>query len=375
MSAFYEPFLKLIPAGGRILDAGCGSGRDSLAFLRLGYEVVSIDASGEMVKATSDLTGQDARLMKFSDMNFESEFDGIWACASLLHVPRTDLSEVLGRLWTALKLDGVFYLSFKHGDAERIEDGRFFNDMDEPLLLSVVASEERWNLLKAWITDDVRKDRQPGLKWLNALVRRFSSCGETSETVCDELLRPARLWTRSEILSVPSPVPKAPGVYAWYFRSLDMVPGSGCIGCDDFRLLYIGISPSAPPNNLKGPSTQSLRHRLRYHMQGNAEGSTLRLSLGCLLAERLGIELRRVGSGNRLTFSTGETQLSQWLEINTRVAWKVCDCPWNLEEQLISAVDLPLNLDQNCANAFFPALSEVRRSAKARARILPILPR
>jgi hypothetical protein len=108
-------------------------------------------------------------------------------------------------------------------------------------------------------------------------------------------------------------------------------------------------------------------------MRGNAEGSTLRLSLGCLLADQLGIELRRVGSGNRMTFSSGEERLSAWLADNARVAWNVCDEPWSLEEHLISTLDLPLNLDQNKANAFHVVLSEVRRSAKSTARTLAVL--
>lgn len=194
-------------------------------------------------------------------------------------------------------------------------------------------------------------------------------------TMCDDLLKPIRLWTRAEILSRPSPVPKAPGVYAWYFRSLECVPSAACQSCGAFRLLYIGISPSAPPVNGKLPSRQNLHQRLRYHMQGNAEGSTLRLSLGCILADELGIELRRVGSGRRLTFSTGEAALSQWLEEYARVAWHVCVEPWELEENLISTLNLPLNLDMNTANSFHRVLSELRMAAKVRARTLPILAR
>ena len=100
------------------------------------------------------------------------------------------------------------------------------------------------------------------------------------------------------------------------------------------------------------------------------------MSLGCLLADELGIELRRAGSGHRLTFSTGEAVLSHWLEGNARVAWHVCDEePWQLEEELISKLNLPLNLDMNRANPFHSILSEVRRAAKARARAMPILAR
>ena len=69
-------------------------------------------------------------------------------------------------------------------------------------------------------------------------------------------------------------------------RRLDRVLGVDCLGCGEFRLLYVGISPSASPTNGKGPSRQNLYHRVRYHMQGNAEGSTLRLSLGCVFSFR-----------------------------------------------------------------------------------------
>ena len=161
-------------------------------------------------------------------------------------------------------------------------------------------------------------------------------------TMCDDLLAPIRLWTRTEVLGIPSPVPKAPGVYAWYFQHLDDVPASACHMRGDFTLLYVGISPSAPPTNGKRPSRQTLFHRVRYHMQGNADGSTLRLSLGCILSNQLRIDLRRVGSGNRLTFSTDEHRLSEWMSEHARVVWHVCEEPWKLEEKLISNLYLPL---------------------------------
>jgi hypothetical protein len=177
-----------------------------------------------------------------------------------------------------------------------------------------------------------------------------------------------------QVLSRPAPVPRAAGVYACYFTGLEeIVPSSCCIRCVGFRLLYTGISPSAPPANGKEPSKQSLQHRIRYHFAGNAEGSTLRLSLGCLLAGQLAIELRRVGSGKRCTFSTGEAKLSEWMDEHARVVWHVCDEPWKLEEELISSLDLPLNLDQNRRHGFHPVLSEIRRRAKLRAKELPIV--
>jgi hypothetical protein len=183
-----------------------------------------------------------------------------------------------------------------------------------------------------------------------------------------DLFTPGRLYSRAEVPSSPSPVPKAPGVYAWYFRQLPaLVPDTGCVAQNGLTLLYVGISPSEPPKNGKGPSHQTLWHRVRYHYCGNAEGSTLRLTLGCLLADQLGIALRRVGSGKRITFGPGEAVLSDWMAENAFVTWQVCERPWELEKAIISQTCLPLNLDQNRANAFHPILAGIRKAAKQRA--------
>ena len=90
-----------------------------------------------------------------------------------------------------------------------------------------------------------------------------------------------------------------------------------------------------PADNGKQPSKQSLWHRIRYHYRGNAEGSTLRLTLGCLLADHLGIQLRRVGGGKRMTFGQGEAALSDWISQNALVEFHVCDKPWELEAKLL----------------------------------------
>lgn len=142
----------------------------------------------------------------------------------------------------------------------------------------------------------------------------------------------------------------------------------------DRTLLYVGISPKAPPLNGKPPSRQTMRSRVRYHYTGNAEGSTLRLTLGVLLAEELGIELRRVGSGTRHTFSTGEQRLSEWMSEHAFVTITEHPEPWVLEERLIAEWSLPLNLDQN-SHPFRPTLSAMRSAARQRAKALAVLPR
>jgi hypothetical protein len=188
------------------------------------------------------------------------------------------------------------------------------------------------------------------------------------------LLTPSRLWTRAEVLLArPCPVPATAGIYAWFFDSFPKgIPTERLVRCAGFALLYVGISPKRP-SEAGSPSRQTLRSRLRYHFQGNAEGSTLRLSLGCLLSQDLGIELRRVGSGWRMTFAAGERALSDWLGRNARVAWLACHEPWVIEEHLIRNFSLPLNLDQNRNHGFHSELSEIRRAAKARARELPVV--
>ncbi|MFC8430902.1 GIY-YIG nuclease family protein [Streptomyces sp. NPDC057253] len=158
----------------------------------------------------------------------------------------------------------------------------------------------------------------------------------------------------------PSPVPALTGLYGWHFEQ------SPHPDLDAGRLLYVGIAPRYMAIRT---STQNLRKRVRYHYRGNSAGSTLRLTLGSLL----GLELRRVGSGKRMTFGkAGEATLSQWMADNARVCWVEQNEPWTFESQLISQLDLPLNLDQNRHNAFHARLKKLRAQARQQARELPI---
>ncbi len=187
------------------------------------------------------------------------------------------------------------------------------------------------------------------------------------------MLMQAPLIKAAEVLARPSPIPAAPGVYAWFFRNVPPgVPVDGCVLRSGMPLLYVGISPKAPPTNGTPVSRQTLRSRVRYHYRGNAEGSTLRLTLGCLLADSLGIELRRVGSGTRMTFGTGESTLSAWMAANALVCWVEHPRPWETEEALIRSVSLPLNLQGNQHHPFHAQLTAIRAAAKQRARLLPV---
>jgi GIY-YIG catalytic domain len=123
-----------------------------------------------------------------------------------------------------------------------------------------------------------------------------------------------------------------------------------------------GDLPHATPANGTAASRQQLRSRLQQHYRGNAAGSTLRLTLGCILATQLGLQLRRVGSGQRLTFADGEQALSAWMASHARVCWMTHPRPWELEQALVARLDLPLNLHGNAHHPFYqPARCAGRR--------------
>ena len=179
-----------------------------------------------------------------------------------------------------------------------------------------------------------------------------------------QILYPDKFWNSEELLSFDSPLPEKPGVYAWYFSSYpSAIPIHKVYYYQDLPLLYIGVAPSRPD------SKSNLKKRIRQHLRSNAYGSTLRLTLGCLL----GLELRRV-STTRMTFTkSGEQWLSEWLSKNAFVVWQQGDNPWYLEKQILTALSLPLNLRGNEAHSFYPILTELRQQAKRRAQDLPII--
>ncbi len=167
MSDVQSRFLTFVPAGGRILDAGCGSGRDSKAFLDAGYDVVSFDASEEMCRRASEYIGKPVLNMRFEDVAYEAEFDGIWACASLLHVPVEELPDVLKKMKRALKPGGIIYASFKYGDGTVFRGERQFSDFTE---VSIVPLFETVGL--EIVSNVVGTDSRPGReneKWVNVI--------------------------------------------------------------------------------------------------------------------------------------------------------------------------------------------------------------
>lgn len=171
MTALYAEFLPLVKPGGHILDAGCGSGRDASYFKQQGFTVSAFDASTEMAHIASERLQQTVMVRTFEQLDQAETYDGIWCCASLLHVANRTLPDVSTRLQRALKPGAVLYVSFKYGDTEREVNGRRFTDMNEQTLTARVADIAGLTLKKTWLTCDQRPERN-NEKWLNALLTK-----------------------------------------------------------------------------------------------------------------------------------------------------------------------------------------------------------
>lgn len=172
MTNTYKPFLKLVPKDGKILDLGCGSGRDSMNFMKLGYEVTSVDGAKELAKKASVLLGKEVIVSTFEELELKEKFHGIWACASLLHIKREDLKTVLNNLYNNLEDNGVFYMSFKYGEKEYVDDkNRYFNCFTDESIIGFINENTKFNILGLYITED-KLGRVNEVKWLNLICNK-----------------------------------------------------------------------------------------------------------------------------------------------------------------------------------------------------------
>ena len=172
MTEKYAPFLSRVKPGGHILDLGCGSGRDSAKFLQMGYTVTSVDGSEELCRIAEAHTGQTVHYMLFDEIPWQNQFDGVWACASLLHCTMEELPHVLQKVANSLKAGGVLYLSFKYGDFEGMRNGRYFTNLTEESLQKLIADMPELSIEKMYQTGDVRPGREHEL-WLNAITIKY----------------------------------------------------------------------------------------------------------------------------------------------------------------------------------------------------------
>lgn len=170
MSSSYAPFCALLKPGAHILDAGCGSGRDSRYFLDQGYKVTAFDASRELANAASELLGQPVLRMRFDQVEYCQEFDAVWACASLLHIPKVSMRAVIARLSRSIVEGGVFFLSFKYGNNEEFRHDRHFSDYDEEAFSELIKDISNLSILEMRKTADERPQRDDEY-WLSVILQ------------------------------------------------------------------------------------------------------------------------------------------------------------------------------------------------------------
>lgn len=167
-----DRFLRLLPSAAAILDFGCGSGRDTKYFLDAGMQVDATDGSEELCRLASEYTGILVRQMLFEELDAKAQYDGIWACSSILHLSQESLKDVLKKMIAALKENGIIYTSFKYGTFEGERNGRFFTDFTEETFREFVADVDGIRIEEMWITGDVRPGRGDE-RWLNLILRKI----------------------------------------------------------------------------------------------------------------------------------------------------------------------------------------------------------
>ena len=172
LSATYKKFLPLIKKEGLMLDVGCGSGRDSYYFKQNGYQIVAVDGSKELATQASLLLGQPVLNQLFEDIQFNEEFDGVWACASLLHVSAKELPSILIKIRESLKIEGVFYISVKEGEGSGVEDGRFFQYYSPSQFHHLISQCGGLKIETAWSHTELR-DEGNKVVWLNVIGRKL----------------------------------------------------------------------------------------------------------------------------------------------------------------------------------------------------------
>ena len=165
-----ERFINYIPQNGYVLDFGCGSGRDTKCFLEAGFRVDAVDGSEELCAAASEYSSVKVQCMDFFELDAEEQYDGIWACASVLHVEKDRLPELFRIMATALKPGRVMYLSFKYGDFSGIREGRLFTDLTEVSFRELLTGFNDLSIEEEWISEDSRPERT--VRWLNEIVRK-----------------------------------------------------------------------------------------------------------------------------------------------------------------------------------------------------------
>ena len=175
-SKMQNHFLEFLSKGDYILDFGCGSGRDAKYFLTHGMNVDLVDGSWKMCEIAAKTTGLPPQCVLFQNFCSKKFYDGIWACASLLHLYPDELIKVLKNLSNCLKENGICYISFKYGEFEGNRNNRYFLDMTERKMLHFLENFGELFVLEMLSSNDARKEKNDEL-WLNVFLRKEKKDG------------------------------------------------------------------------------------------------------------------------------------------------------------------------------------------------------
>lgn len=170
MSKLYIIFERYLQVGDSILDLGCGSGRDSRYFNEKGYRVTAVDASINMCEIVRKIDGIDVINEEFDKLDLEQNYNGIWACASLLHIKKEMVEKLLRKLLMHLCPGGVMYASWKYGHREQFEGERFYSYLDEKELKKIVKNITGIVKYNIWLSEEVRDDKT--ISWINIIIEK-----------------------------------------------------------------------------------------------------------------------------------------------------------------------------------------------------------
>lgn len=164
-------FIDKLPKNAAILDFGCESGRDTKYFISQGYQVDAVDGSIELCRLASEYVGIEVKHTFFNELAQVNQYDGIWACSSILHLSLDNLLDVMLKMVIALKDNGIIYTSFKYGTFAGERNGRYFTDMTEESFASFIKQIDDVMIEEQWVSSDVRPNRGEE-KWLNLILRK-----------------------------------------------------------------------------------------------------------------------------------------------------------------------------------------------------------
>ena len=165
-----KKFCKYVKPGGNVLDVGCGSGRDAKYFIDKGYQVAAFDGSGAMSNRASQYLGVQVDTALIQEYTFHEQYDGIWCCASLLHLTLSEIEIFLLKAEKALREDGIVYVSFKYGTYQGIRNGRYYTDLTEKSFEKIVSNLQELKVIEMFQSSDVLASRKQ--LWFNVFLKK-----------------------------------------------------------------------------------------------------------------------------------------------------------------------------------------------------------